>query len=156
MEHMEADTVLAFDTLHTTNHIQILKILLPYLDSGMHKHIAIYIKYLELQYTLEFYNRKSNSIFYEPEAKKETDFSKLMSDMQCYCSESEKQTISHIGEMMQAMKTFQDMQDVMQMMGGFENMGGSDGSGFDISQMMQGMLSPEQMAMFEMFKNNDT
>lgn len=63
MDKNKSDKVLAFDTLYTSNHIQMLKIFLPYLDSNLQKYLAIYIKYSELQYTLSFYKkRKGKSI----------------------------------------------------------------------------------------------
>lgn len=53
----EHNRVIAFDTLFSTNHIQMLKVMLPYLDNQMQKFMAIYIKFLELNYTIDFYKR---------------------------------------------------------------------------------------------------
>ena len=53
MNVCENKAVIAFDTLYTQNHIQILKILLPYFDPYGQSHLAVWIKYLELRYTLE-------------------------------------------------------------------------------------------------------
>ena len=47
----EAANVMAFDALYTNNQIQKLKVLLPYIDPAMQKNMAVYIKYMELQYT---------------------------------------------------------------------------------------------------------
>ena len=38
-----------FDALYTTNQIQILKILLPFISPDMQKSIAVYIKFMELK-----------------------------------------------------------------------------------------------------------
>ena len=54
MNVCENEAVIAFDTLYTQNHIQILKILLPYFDPYGQSHLAVWIKYLELRYTLEY------------------------------------------------------------------------------------------------------
>ena len=54
MNVCENEAVIAFDTLYTQNHIQILKILLPYFDPYGQNHLAVWIKYLELRYTLEY------------------------------------------------------------------------------------------------------
>lgn len=48
----DASNVMAFDALYTTNQIQKLKVLLPYIEPSMQKHLAVYIKYMELQYTI--------------------------------------------------------------------------------------------------------
>ena len=50
----DASNVMAFDALYTTNQIQKLKVLLPYIEPSMQKHLAVYIKYMELQYTIQF------------------------------------------------------------------------------------------------------
>ena len=47
MNVCENEAVIAFDTLYTQNHIQILKILLPYFDPYGQNHLAVWIKYLE-------------------------------------------------------------------------------------------------------------
>lgn len=57
MNVCENEAVIAFDTLYTQNHIQILKILLPYFDPYGQNHLAVWIKYLELRYTLEYVSR---------------------------------------------------------------------------------------------------
>ena len=57
MNVCENEAVIAFDTLYTQNHIQILKILLPYFDPYGQSHLAVWIKYLELRYTLEYVSR---------------------------------------------------------------------------------------------------
>ena len=35
MENQEQDRISAFDSLYTTNHIQMMKIMLPYFDAAM-------------------------------------------------------------------------------------------------------------------------
>ena len=53
-ENMEA--ILAFDMLYTTNHMKILKLLIPYLESEHQKKLAVFIKWQELMFTLNFLN----------------------------------------------------------------------------------------------------
>lgn len=54
MEKQEQDSIQAFDTLYTTNQIQILKILLPYCAPDIQRNLAVMIRFLELQYTIFF------------------------------------------------------------------------------------------------------
>ena len=54
METCDNQSVIAFDRLYTTNHIQILKVLLPFVDPSAQKNMIILIKFLELQYTLSY------------------------------------------------------------------------------------------------------
>ena len=50
-------SVMAFDALYTNNQIQKLKVLLPYIDPSMQKNMAVYIKYMELKYTMELFKK---------------------------------------------------------------------------------------------------
>ena len=54
METIKNEQIYAFDSLYTTNHIQMLKILLPCLNPPLQKNLALYIKFLELRYTISF------------------------------------------------------------------------------------------------------
>ena len=47
------DYVLVFDHFYTNNHIQIMKTLLPYIDSAAMPMLPVMIKYMELQYTMK-------------------------------------------------------------------------------------------------------
>ena len=58
MEDQSSKIIAAFDSLFTTNRIQILKILLPRLAPEHQSGFAVYIKLLELQYTLSFLHRQ--------------------------------------------------------------------------------------------------
>ena len=59
MDDNRIDKAAAFDTLFTSNRIQILKILAYYMDPRLLKGLAVYIKMSELQYTLQFVAVKS-------------------------------------------------------------------------------------------------
>lgn len=167
MDKKELDKVMAFDTLFTNNHIQMLKILMSYLDRPTQKNLAIYIKYLELQYTISFF-RHHSSISLEPSSsKKDFDISILCNEVLPYCSNGEKSRIENMRNMFQTFQNYKDMMEMVQMMkelfpegespfsGDFQasdlfsNLSGmtdSNGAagGFDPSQMMQ---------MFQMFQS---
>ena len=49
----DTDKVLAFDTLFTTNHIKMLKVLLFYFDPSAQKMLAVLIKFLELHFQFQ-------------------------------------------------------------------------------------------------------
>ena len=57
MDDKRIDKAAAFDTLFTSNRIQILKILAYYMDPRLLKGLAVYIKMSELQYTLTLFRR---------------------------------------------------------------------------------------------------
>lgn len=152
------EKIIAFDTLFTTNQIQILKILLTYLEPAHQKLIAVYIKFLELQYTLSFFQKHNSSWASFP--KEETfNATKLCEEVLPFCSPSEQEMLlnmknmytnfENMQEMLQMVQMMKDMfpagdnstdQDPMSMFSGLSGMFGN--SGMDISQI------------FEMFQNN--
>lgn len=58
MEQKDTSQISAFDTLFSNNHIQMLKVLLPYMDNQFQKYLAIYIKFQELQVALNFVRKR--------------------------------------------------------------------------------------------------
>lgn len=132
------DKVMAFDTLFTNNHIQKLKILISYMDHSMQKTLAIYIKYLELQYTISFFQHYPNAL---PGYGKSTpDISSLCEDMLPYCSNNEKQQMESMRNMFQTFQSYKDMMEMMQMMKELFPEGGNPMSGdFQAANLLSGL-----------------
>lgn len=53
MEEKGKDTIAAFDTVLTTNRIQMMKVFLSYLAPEQQRGLAVYIKFSELQYAMQ-------------------------------------------------------------------------------------------------------
>ena len=156
----ESSNVMAFDALYTNNQIQKLKVLLPYIDPVMQKNMAIYIKYMELKYTMDFFRKHTFLIRTASEEPKMTDFKKLCKELKPYSTEAEVKQLEQMESMFQTMEMYQEMsQTVNAMQEMFPNMGTADAdnpSSVSMEDMLLGMLSPEQKAMFEAFSNNQT
>lgn len=161
MEHKESDYVVSFDTLYTNNHIQILKVLLHHLPNEFSGEMAVFIKFMELQHAISHRNRTKGQINICSNTKKEIDVPGLLNDILFYCDESEKTKVKQLADMMQTMQTFEEMKKFTDILPGFNSgasgEGGEDSpnTGFDISSLLQNMLTPEQQAMFEMFNANN-
>lgn len=134
-ENHEIDPVTAFDTLYTSNQLQMLKIVLPYMQENMQRFIAIYIKLNELLLAFHF----SSGTY---PVKKETNMTGMLRYLSPYLSDSEKDMINQFSSMQENMEQFKQINAMMQMM---NEMGGSP------EEALQGFLSEEQMAMFKMF-----
>lgn len=143
MENHEIDPITAFDALYTSNQLQMLKVVLPYMQPNMQSMIALYIKLNELLIAFRFSKGAGNSYFTKPE--KELDFSCLLKDLSPFMSDSEKEMANQFVSMQENMEQFKQMSEMMQMM---NDMGGSPES------MLQNYLSEEQMAMFKMFQED--
>lgn len=114
MEHQDkmpcTDKVLAFDTLFTTNQIKMYKILLFFLDSHMQKWMAVYIKFLELQYTLSYFDSHDSLSMNKP------DFAEICKEILPYCNPEERRKIEQFTQMQQTMEQFKQLNETMEMM----------------------------------------
>lgn len=162
MEEKNADKILAFDTLFTTNTIQMLKVLITYLPPSTQKNFAVYIKLMELQYTLSFFQNHPDASLCGLPHENASDTAKLFDELLPFCNSSQKEKFLQMKNMMQTLENMQDMMQMMQMMkdlfpegtnpmnsdpttlfsglSGFSDLFGSQG--MDMSQL------------FEMFQNN--
>ena len=173
----DASNVMAFDALYTTNQIQKLKVLLPYIEPSMQKHLAVYIKYMELQYTINFTKRHDATLcgcgLSQPE---KPDLRKLCKELSLYSTPEEIRQLEQIQNMLQTLETVQEMSQTMSAMQEifpdmnmdslFENpLSGTgpsgdaaDGSekptspGSSMMDMLMHMLTPEQREMYKMFQ----
>lgn len=112
-----ADKVLAFDTIFTNNHIKIMKILLSYLDSPMQKTLAVYIKFLELQYTLMYFEKHPSAY---PDchsaSEQKIDIGALCSEILPYCAPSERKMIEQIKQILNAVDTYRQFSQTFELM----------------------------------------
>jgi len=150
MEHKEHDRVSAFDTLFTNNHIRMLKIVMPLFEPSMQRHIAVYIKYLELQYTLSYFNK-----YNLPPFSGSVDTHTLLGDIIPYCSPEEKIKVKQIENLFSTLENYQNMMDMFSMMKEMF----PEGEGMPSGDMMSGLFGGNEMDMsdiFQMFQNNNT
>lgn len=170
-ENLEENTeaILAFDTLYTTNHMKILKLLIPYLETEHQKKLAVFIKLQELMFTLNFFRQYSASL-YSPDFKqgKKMDLNTLIPLLIPYCNEAEKNIISQFSQIQNMMNMMEQMQVYMPMIqqlissmyGDDTNPDGMNQNGLDLGgnnlmDMLKNMMSEEQQAMFTMFMDEN-
>ncbi len=156
MDDKIMDKVAAFDTLFTNNHINKLKILMSYCNSSMQKNIAVYIKYLELQYTMDIFKKHPNlSLSDDPSI----DHSSLFHEIMPYCTPSEKSRMENIQQMLRTFEQYKEMMDMVQMMQEMfpegENPMNGMFSSMDLSQMFSGMDLSQMFEMFQMQGGDD-
>lgn len=169
----DASSVMAFDALYTTNQMQKLKVLLPYIEPSMQRHLAVYIKYMELQYTMNYTKKHSAALsgcgLSQPE---KPDLRKLCKDLSLYSSPEEIRQLEQIQNMLQTFETVQEMTQTMNAMkeifpdlstdgpaGPFSAFAdGDSGTGENaaspIMDMLMNMLTPEQKEMYRAFSQS--
>lgn len=144
MSRQEPDKILAFDTLFTNNHIQMMKIIMPFLDASKQRYFAIYIKYMELQYTITCFRQN-----HFPPFPTRTDSSTLFQELLPYCSPAEKKQMEQVENLFSTMKNYQDMMEMFSMM---QEMFPAGEGGLN-PDMLSGLFGGDAAGMFEMFQN---
>lgn len=157
----ESSNVMAFDALYTNNQIQKLKVLLPYIEPSMQKNMAVYIKYMELKYTMDLFRNHPFHVCSIESNTETPDIKKLCRELKPYCTEAECRQLDQMESMLQTMDMYREMSQTMSAMQEiFPDMGAggfcSNESGTSMEDMLMGMLSPEQKAMFETFSHSQS
>lgn len=155
---MDDDFIVAFDTLYTTNHIQILKAMLRLIPEENQSFVAVIIKYLEFNYTFQLAlrmqtdsaNFKNNDAIKTEEssydqAKKIAHITDFLHKILPFCSEREAGIIRKIIQMKETYDSFEQMKPILSMLSQME--GEANGS----MDVLKSFLSPEQTELFEIF-----
>ncbi len=145
MNQNEHDKILAFDTLFTTNHIQMLKIIMPLFDVSAQRHMAVYIKYMELQYTITCLKKYSFPVFPKP-----ADPHCVCKEILPYCSHAEKKKVEQMEQLFSSVENYREMMEMFNMMK--EMFPEGEGGGIN-TDMLSGLFGGDSAQMFEMFQN---
>lgn len=106
MDDKESVEITAFDHLYTTRHIQILKIMIPYLPESSRRGLAVYIKLAELFYAIQCFTNVSSTFPFLPET---LSVPKLIQQILPYCTEYEKEKLQNIREILENLENMQEM-----------------------------------------------
>lgn len=136
MEENELGSITAFDSLFTTNRIQMMKVLLPYLKPEQQGALAVCIKVMELNYTFAFFKNHPHALPFRLPQKPDT--SKLWDEILPFCGPEERSKVENMRNMMQSMNQMKEMMETMQMM---QEMfpEGMDLENMDLSSIMEMM-----------------
>lgn len=149
----DTEAILAFDTLYTTNHMKILKVLLPYLSCEYQKKLAVFIKWQELTFTLQYTQKYSSPLYCKCcSPQKEIDPGTIAQLLSPYCSDQERKILSYFSEFKNVRSIFSQIQDYLPVIQ--ELMSSNEGDS-NLMNMVEGMLSDEQKNMFQMFMENE-
>lgn len=166
MDNQCSDRVLAFDSLFTTNHIQILKILLGYMEPSIQGKLAVYIKFRELQYTLQLIREHpSLSSTPNPSSGSSNNMAALLDEIIPLCSPTDRDKILNIKNMFHTMENMQEMMQMIELLqeispelfqgGGMGTAQGEDGNntgngGMDFMQILNMLQGTDLSQMSDM------
>lgn len=150
---MEQEQITAFDTLYSTNHIQICKLALVFLPEEQQKFAAVFIKYLEFNYALKLCletpflptnaAEQTTPVLFSDKLEAIMDFfPKILP----FCTQKEASFIEKLLSLKNTYDSFEQMKPLMEMM---TQMNTEASSSMD---MLKGFLSPEQQTIFNQFQ----
>lgn len=119
MDSNEHNKVIAFDTLFCTNHIQMLKIILSYMDNQTQKSMAIFIKFLELNYTINYFKKHPHPLYSCASEETSFDIFKMCTELLPFCTESERRQLEQIKDVFQGIEMYKEISKTMDMMKDF-------------------------------------
>ncbi len=157
MEHN--DTILTFDTLYTTNEIQILKLALPLLSASLRPYVALLIKGKELKYCLEQLPKSK----IQDTAIELSYFDVFLDNALPYCNEKQKELFMQMKQLKHSIDMFEKMKSMMSMFGEdgvadignlFQTFGAAESTskGSSPEDFLRSSMSGEQAELFEQFK----
>lgn len=127
-----------FDSLISSEQLQMMKLLLPYMPPGTQKFFAFYVKFLELQHTVRFFQNFHTDYIGLGLSESPPSPLDLFRDIQPYMSPKDSESLSQLLNLLEMLKSIQSMSEA----------GKKDASPLS---MMLGMLSPEQQSAFEAY-----
>ena len=93
---------MTLDEMILPKELQMLKAFLPFLPAGLQKTLAIYIKLMEFQKTIEYFDRNIPS-------QQSPDMGNLMKCMKGFLPPEEQTQIEQFAEMFENMDMYRDM-----------------------------------------------
>ncbi len=157
MEEKGTSLVTAFDSRFTTNKIQMLKVLMSWIPSSQQGMFAVYIKFLELQYTLSLLNRPEA---YMPNIRHlsadffsgdNSDTIELLDELLPYSSQADRPKIDGMKNMLQNMGKIKEMMEMAEMMKEMfpEGFGSGTDNPMDILSGMAGMSGMDMSSILQ-------
>ena len=160
MEDKGRETITTFDTLLTTNHLQMMKVLLSYLAPEQQNSLAVYIKFSELQYALRLLQNtprqpiiRSYRTILSPQSLLDgsllqgdnSGILELIDELIPFGGPQERARLQSIRNLLTSISQMRQMMDMMEMMKDLfpEGMGNGDFSNF--ASMFSGMAGTGDM-----------
>lgn len=152
MEEQAVPPLTAIDQIANGNSLQMLKAAIPYTPFESQKFLAVYIKVMELENIITFYEDSDSPVRACSLGSESFSFQNMLTDMRNYCSDEQREQLNSCLNLMKTMQMFQTYQNIFS-----QSSGESAANPMD---MIKTMLSPEQQSVFEtyssMFVSNES
>ena len=99
----------AFDTMTQTRQLQMLKTVIPYIKESQKKQFAIFIKYMELENTLQVFSRKDAALSMCSLPEEENNALSLLNSLRPFCTKQEQDTLDMLTHMFSMLETYETL-----------------------------------------------
>ena len=96
----------ALDRVANQNHLQLIKAVLPYIQPGNQRMLSVFIKMLELQNILRFYDRGDHCVNACSISGETPGVLDILSDIRNYCEGGEQEMIDQCLQLMTVMELY--------------------------------------------------
>lgn len=131
-----------FDTLTFNSRLQMMKAIIPYMQTSQQKIFSLFIKFSEIQNTIHLFEEDENKLSACSVHAPNDSPLDILKDIRNYCSEKDQETIDMAINFYNAMQMYSTYKDAMQ------ESDGESGNPFDQLKMF---LTPEQQEMFNTY-----
>lgn len=146
MDQFDTEKMTPFDKLISSSQLQMMKLMIPYTPPDSQRMIAILTKFLELEQTIEFFRHFDSDLHSQTFEKAISSPLDMLEELAPYLPEQLRASMDSILSIINMMQMASAMEHMAS-----EGDGHSEAGTFNPMDMMQGMLTPEQQNMFEMY-----
>lgn len=137
-----------FDCKVAGHRLQMVKAAIPYLPPSEQKMIGVFVKFQELQNTIEYFRRGGGGLSAQALGGNGSfPLMDMLNDMRDYCGGEERGMLDSAISMMNMMQMYETYQETMKQM----NADGGDAGDGGTMEMLKALLPPEQQEMFDAY-----
>ena len=124
-----------FDMLVTTEELQMMKLILPYLPAGQQRTFAVFIKFTELRNTWDYFGKCAKVSSQSIPCSGKISPTDVLQEIRPYMKEEEAENLDMVFSAMSMMEMFQSM---------------SENS--DPAEILKSVMPPDKQEMFDIYK----
>lgn len=99
----------ALDRIADGNGLQVMKAAIPYLPSSIQRSLSLYVKFLEIQNLLSYYNNQVSVCSSSSQSNSPDEF---LSELCNYATEEQRQTLEQTLNVLNTLKMYQECKDI--------------------------------------------
>lgn len=99
----------SFDSMVQSRQMQMLKAAIPYINPSQQKMMSVYIKYLELQRTMDIFDNPETSVQMCAVSDDNEAPMQMLNDIKVFCTDEEKENIDMMLNFFQMFSTYESL-----------------------------------------------